>query len=78
LQSCAQEKFLHHKFSKADIYKWVSMVISCGEKSKKNNHNDVLVINNELWISDTNNDRLIKFNLVNKQKEIVRVSDDGK
>lgn len=54
------------------------MVISCGEKSKKNNHNDVLVINNELWISDTNNDRLIKFNLVNKQKEIVRVSDDGK
>jgi DNA-binding beta-propeller fold protein YncE len=43
-----------------------------------NEPNDVLIINNELWISDTNNDRLIKFNLVNKQKETVRVRDDGK
>ena len=35
--------------------------------------NDVLVVNNELWVTDTNNDKIIKFSLAGKTKEIVRV-----
>ena len=38
-----------------------------------NEPNDVLIAGNELWITDTNNDRVIKFNLVRKVKEVVTI-----
>jgi len=38
-----------------------------------NEPNDVLVIGHELWITDTNNDQIIKFNLVSKLKEVVKI-----
>src|SRR5262249_26894835 len=38
-----------------------------------NEPNDVLILGHELWITDTNNDQLVKFNLVSKIKEIVKV-----
>jgi DNA-binding beta-propeller fold protein YncE len=38
-----------------------------------NEPNDVLIAGNELWITDTNNDRVIKFNLVRKVKEVVNI-----
>jgi DNA-binding beta-propeller fold protein YncE len=41
--------------------------------SDLNEPNDVLIVNNELWVTDTNNDQIIKFNLAGKMKEIVRV-----
>jgi DNA-binding beta-propeller fold protein YncE len=34
--------------------------------------NDVLAFGNELWITDTNNNQLIKFNLASKTKEVIR------
>ena len=38
-----------------------------------NEPNDVLIVDNDLWITDTNNDRLIKFNMISKHKEVVNV-----
>jgi DNA-binding beta-propeller fold protein YncE len=38
-----------------------------------NEPNDVLIAGHELWITDTNNDQIIKFNLVSKVKGIVKV-----
>jgi DNA-binding beta-propeller fold protein YncE len=38
-----------------------------------NEPNDVLIVGHELWITDTNNDQIIKFNLISKVKEIVKV-----
>ena len=38
-----------------------------------NEPNDVLIAGHELWITDTNNDQIIKFNLVSKVKEIVKI-----
>jgi hypothetical protein len=41
--------------------------------SDLNEPNDVLIVDNELWITDTNNDQIIKFNLAGKIKEKVKV-----
>ena len=38
-----------------------------------NEPNDVLIAGNELWITDTNNDQIIKFSLVSKVREIVKI-----
>jgi thiol-disulfide isomerase/thioredoxin len=38
-----------------------------------NEPNDVLIVGHELWITDTNNDQIIKFNLISKVKEIVKI-----
>jgi DNA-binding beta-propeller fold protein YncE len=38
-----------------------------------NEPNDVLIVGHELWITDTNNDQIIKFSLVSKVKETVKV-----
>jgi thiol-disulfide isomerase/thioredoxin len=38
-----------------------------------NEPNDILIAGPELWITDTNNDQIIKFNLVTKAKEIVHI-----
>jgi len=35
--------------------------------------NDVLIVGHELWITDTNNDQIIKFSLVSKVKEMVKI-----
>jgi DNA-binding beta-propeller fold protein YncE len=40
-----------------------------------NEPNDVLIMGRELWITDTNNDQIIKFDLVNKVKETIKVRD---
>lgn len=37
-----------------------------------NEPNDVLITGNELWITDTNNDQLVKFDLGNKKREVVK------
>jgi DNA-binding beta-propeller fold protein YncE len=36
-----------------------------------NEPNDVLIMGNELWITDTNNNQLIQYNLVTKIKKVV-------
>lgn len=41
--------------------------------SELNEPNDVLIIGEDLWIADTNNNQLIKFNLAKKVKKIVEV-----
>jgi DNA-binding beta-propeller fold protein YncE len=38
-----------------------------------NEPNDVLIVGHELWITDTNNDQIIKFSLVSKVKEMVKI-----
>ena len=35
--------------------------------------NDVLIVGHELWVTDTNNDQIIKFSLVSKVKEMVKI-----
>ena len=42
-----------------------------------NEPNDVLIIGRELWITDTNNDQIIKFDLVSKVKEVVNVKNQS-